>query len=79
MTQVTGGTHHVFWPSRVEQNRARAGARGPRNRLLLWLGRTLVARSGRQRRQGTRLLHLQNREERTRTCAAMLREGVPLC
>ncbi len=79
MTQLTGAGHHVFWPTRVEQNRAGAGPNGPRNRTLVRLGRMLVARGQRPRRQGTRLLHLQTQEERIRTSAAMLREGVPLC
>ena len=79
MTQLTGAPHHVFWPSRVELNRAGARPRGPRSRLLVRLGRALVARGGRPGRQGLRALHLQTQEERTRTCAAMLREGMPLC
>ena len=79
MTQLTGAPHHVFWPNRVEQNRAGAGPNGPRSRVLVRLGRALVARGQRPRRQGTRLLHLQAQEERTRSAAAMLREGVPLC
>ncbi|WP_147918619.1 hypothetical protein [Ruania zhangjianzhongii] len=79
MTQLTGAPHHVFWPSRVELNRAGAGPRAPRSRLLVRLGRALVASGGRSSSQGMRALHLQAQEERTRTCAAMLREGMPLC
>lgn len=78
MTQVSGAPHQVFWPSRVDLNRASAGPGSPRSRLLLWLGRALVAR-GRPRRQGMQALHLQELQERTRTCAAMRREGLPLC
>ena len=79
MSNVTGAPHHVFWPSRVELNRAGAGPRRPRSQLLVRLGRALVASGGRPRRQGMRALHLQAQEERTRTCAAMLRTGMPLC
>ena len=79
MAQLTGAPHHVFWPTRVEQNRAGAGPPVPRSRVLVRLGKALVARGQRPRRQGTRLLHLQAQEERTRSAAAMLREGLPLC
>ncbi|WP_022917185.1 hypothetical protein [Ruania albidiflava] len=79
MTQLTGAPLHVFWPTRVELNRAGAGPATPRSRVLVRLGHMLLTRGQRPRRQGTRLLHLQTQEERIRTCAAMLREGVPLC
>lgn len=79
MTQVSGAPHRVFWPSRVDLNRAGAGPGSPRSRLLLRIGRVLVARGGRPRRQGMQALHLQELQERTRTCAAMRRESIPLC
>ncbi len=77
MTQYTGFQAQAFMPSRVESNRAGAVARGPRNTLMVRVGRALMAFGARRRGQAQRRLYLEAAEERTTTLAALKASGIP--